>query len=263
MYIVLAVALAGSAAQPDWFLAVGRTQGTHAVQTGYPGAPTDEKPISTRELFADMRLGSGFFSGSVQFPDQPFSGVAMDLKFRFGPLRVGPLRAGIGAQLLEIPRHTYQIPSYAYVRIPSWHDRRWATGVVDLGVGLYDHHYVRALFLYGTVRTPTETDITLFDQPVVLEHQGFGQAPSRMRGFGIEGRLEPIRNGALSGSVIRFDRQPGGGAIVPDSHWVATGMASYKTPWRIGVMVSGTHASDGLGMVFPNDTIQIRLGLAF
>jgi hypothetical protein len=263
MYVLLAIALVASVKQPDVFLAVGRAQGTYATQVGYPGTPTREQSISTREVFLDIRGNSGFISGSVQFPKRPFTGTAWEAKFRFNPLAIGPLRVGIGAQTIHVPSYNYEIPTQAYVRILSRHERMWGAGVADVGIGSYSHSYARAIFVYGAIRTPTETDVVLFDQPFVLEHTGFGQAASRMRGIGIEGRLEPIRNGVLSGSVTRFDRQSVGSALVPDHHWVATGEASYMTPWHVGVMVSGTHATDGLGLAFPNNTLRLRLGLSF
>ena len=263
VFLLFCTPLSAESLDPSWFLGAGYARGTHATHTGYPGTPTRGTSAGTPELFLDARTSHGLLSGSLIFPDSPFSGPAWEGQLRVSPFGIGRVRTGIGVQMIEIPKYTYEIPSQAYVRISGWHERRWVSGVADLGIGSYDRNYARALFLYGAIRTPTETDIFLFDRPVVLEHTGFGQAASRMVGIGAQARLEPVRNAALFGSVIRFDRKSKGSALVPDRHWVAMGEASYMTPWHLGVALSGTHATDDIGLAFPNNTLRLRIGLSF
>jgi hypothetical protein len=245
---------------PTAFLSVGLGQGTYAIPTGYPGAPFRTEKVTTQEFLLDLRAARAIISGNLESIQH--IGRGGTAQFRFSPVSIGPFAAGVGAQGAQAPHIAYEVPTSAYVRINAWHERTWVSGVVDAGIGGYDGNFLHALYLYGIIRTPTEVTVTMFDQPTILEHQGFGQNQTRTHGLGGEFRFLPIRRVVLAGSATHFTTH-GGSALIAPEFTIVSGSISVRGPFHLGAMLSGTHATNILTIALPNNAVRLHIGLMF
>lgn len=246
-----------------WYFGASRSSGQYVIPTGYPGSPLKGAGIATIGGTVDVRGGWGFVNGSADFLQDKSGRYAYTATARARLFGIGPVQTGFGVQYVRFPEENYEIPTIAYARLSSRHDRQFGLGVFDLGVGSYNGSYVRGLFITGLSHTPTQVDIYQFDRPVLVRSEGFDKVVQLIFGGGGEIRFEPVRGLALYASAISYWRKPDGILTIPQRHQVFTGALSYYSPFHVGFAVSGVRSTDDQGIAFPNNTIRFSAGLTF
>lgn len=246
-----------------WFLGGGIAEGTRFLQTGIPGNPLRASDTKTIHAIVEGR-SSWFILSASGYKLRDQSGqIALTASVRGHLFAVGPVRTGLGFEYYNSLRETFQPPTIAYARIETEHKKQFGLGTLDMGIGRYDASYVRLLAVAGLSHTPTITEIYIFDQPRLVETQGSEKIAQFMYGGGAEFRLEPVNGLSLSGSAVHYRVQNNFSTVLPDEHTVFKGRVAYLSPFHMGIMIEGTHATHSQGIAFLNDRITASVGFTF
>jgi hypothetical protein len=211
----------------------------------------------------EVRSAPVFMAGGMHWRSGHMSEPTIFGTMRVSPVGIGPIRPGLGIEYRRSFSEEYPLPTIAYVDITGHHDEQFGFAVADLGVGAYDHSYIRAVGRVGIIHSPQHTDIRVFGRDEIIDSFNTDKRGMRIQGVGGEFRLAPLPGLSASGSAVHYWTSSPRPENFPAAHMALTGQLMYRSPWHLGLSLDGWHTSTDRSILPDRHGLALSVGLVF